>query len=290
MTLVGKITHLRHPGVIRDFTWPEELPSFGRYNLIYGWNGSGKTTISNIFRSLELQKPPEGEVTLAIGNRIVTGNSFPNTEVPVKVFNRDFVSANVFPIEGGNVPPIFILGEENADKQAQAEKLKSEKSAAQNRLKTAEDAKIKADRSFDKHCIDRATVIRETLRSSGTSPYNNYDKGQYKRRAGMMLSTGDKASHLLTEEERDRLLSQSRATPKAPINEIHLRLPDLQQLTESTRQMIRVSVVSSAIASLKTDPRLSSWTRDGLSLHNQHEADHCLFCEQPLPESLFTIS
>lgn len=54
MTLITKINRLRHPGVLRDFTWPADLPSFGRYNLIYGWNGSGKTTLSNLFRALAL--------------------------------------------------------------------------------------------------------------------------------------------------------------------------------------------------------------------------------------------
>src|SRR5690606_9858578 len=41
---------------------------------------------------------------------------------------------------------------------------------------------------------------------------------------------------------------------------------------------------SSAIATLKADPQLSSWVRDGLGLHQQRDADHCLFCEQPLPD------
>ena len=103
MTLVTRIVRLRHPGVLRDFSWPADLPNFGRYNLIYGWNGSGKTTVSNLFRALELRKPPEGEVTLATASATVTGNDFAQATLPVRVFNRDFVSANVFPVSGGEV-------------------------------------------------------------------------------------------------------------------------------------------------------------------------------------------
>ncbi|MPS47836.1 AAA family ATPase [Methylobacillus sp.] len=284
MTLITKISRLRHPGVLRDFSWPADLPSFGRYNLIYGWNGSGKTTLSNLFRALELRRQPEGEVTLATANSSITGNEFAQSTLPVRVFNRDFVAANVFPVGGGEVPPIFVLGEESAEKQAQVEQLKEEKASAQGTIDAAKLEKAKAEKALDRHCVDRATIIRETLRSSGDNPYNNYDKARYKRRVATMQSADDKANHLLSDDERERLLSQSKATPKDPVSEVQLRLPDLQQLTNTTRQLLQKSVVSSAIDALKADPQLSAWTRDGLGLHQQRDADHCLFCEQPLPD------
>lgn len=52
---IDRIARLRHPGVLRDFNWPAELPVFGHYNLIYGWNGSGQTTVSRVFRGLEMR-------------------------------------------------------------------------------------------------------------------------------------------------------------------------------------------------------------------------------------------
>ena len=35
---IGRIARLRNCGVFHDFTWPAGLPTFGRYNLLYGWN------------------------------------------------------------------------------------------------------------------------------------------------------------------------------------------------------------------------------------------------------------
>lgn len=288
MTLVTKITRLRHPGVLRDFIWPADLPTFGRYNLIYGWNGSGKTTLSNLFRALELKKPPEGEATLALNNATITGNEFAQATLPVRVFNREFVSANVFPVGGGEVPPIFVLGEESAEKQAQVEALKRQQADADNSLQSARQEKSTAERALDKHCIDRATVIRETLRSSGNNPYNNYDKARYRQRITTMIAASDKDSHLLAGDERERLLSQSRATQKTSIREIQYHLPDLHKLAEEARLLMQKSVVSSAIDALKADPQLSSWIRSGLGLHQQREAEHCLFCEQPLPDDRIT--
>lgn len=284
MTLITKISRLRHPGVLRDFSWPADLPIFGRYNLIYGWNGSGKTTLSNLFRALELRKPPEGEVTLTTANTTIAGNDFAQATFPVRVFNRDFVAANVFPVGGGEVPAIFVLGEESAEKQAQVEQFKGERATVQSALDAAKQEKSKAERALDKHCVDRATVIRETLRSSGNNPYNNYDKARYRQRVTTMQNAGNKASHLLTDDERERLVSQSKATPKAPVSEVQIRMPDLQKLTDTTRQLLQKSVVSSAIDALKADPQLASWVRDGLGLHQQRKTGHCLFCEQPLPD------
>jgi len=284
MTLVTKITRLRHPGVLRDFSWPAELPTFGRYNLIYGWNGTGKTTISNLFRALELRTPPEGDATLAINNTTVTGNDFNQATVPVRVFNRDFIAVSVFPVGGGEVPPIFVLGKESAEKQKQVEQLKNQQEDTNNKLTAAQQEKSQAEKAFDKHCVDRATVIRDTLRSAGNNPYNNYDKARYKQRALGMKGAGDQSKHILASDERERLLIQSRATPKSPIREAQYRLPDLQKLADTTTQLMQESVVSSAIAALKADPELASWTRDGLGLHQHRDAKHCLFCEQALPD------
>ena len=39
---IKRIGRLSNYMVFRDFTWPEDLPDFGRFNLIYGSNGSGE--------------------------------------------------------------------------------------------------------------------------------------------------------------------------------------------------------------------------------------------------------
>ena len=67
MTPISRIARLRHPGVLRDFTWAAELPTFGRYNLIYGWNGSGKTTISKLLRAVSQQLLRRGQTCMPPG-------------------------------------------------------------------------------------------------------------------------------------------------------------------------------------------------------------------------------
>ena len=138
MSLIPKIARLRHPGVLRDFTWPADLPAFSRFNLIYGWNGSGKTTLSRIFRAIEQRIAySPGEVTLHIDGQQATGQDFPETTVPVRVFNRDFVNETVFPVSGGDVPPIFVVGKESVERQKDVDRLKVERSQKETALKQA---------------------------------------------------------------------------------------------------------------------------------------------------------
>ena len=50
---IKKVRKIKDYRVFRDFSWPASLPEFKDFNLVYGWNGSGKTILSNIFRDIE---------------------------------------------------------------------------------------------------------------------------------------------------------------------------------------------------------------------------------------------
>ena len=124
---IRRLSRAKDCGVFRDFSWPADLAEFARYNLIYGWNGTGKTTLSRIFRALEKATPSvPGEVTLNIDDHDVSISRFNEQVVQVRVFNRDFVSESVFPVGGAAVPPIFILGKESVEKQKEVERLRAD--------------------------------------------------------------------------------------------------------------------------------------------------------------------
>ena len=280
-----RVSRLRDCGVFRDFSWPTELPDFGQYNLIYGWNGSGKTTLSRLLRALELRKVPTlGQATVRIEDHDVAGSDFPQATLPIRVFNRDLVNESIFPIGGGDVPPIFIVGKESVEKQKKADRLKQERIEADSEWNSARGRQQEAERALDRYCQDRARVIKDTLRSSGQNPFNNYNKSDFRSRAAQMVRDDDAASHCLNDSEREALLVKHKGTPKAKLAEITYRLPDLQALADATSALLKKTVVSAAIQSLKDDAEVADWTRRGLGLHNDRHADKCLFCEQPLPE------
>lgn len=284
MKRITRISCIRDCGIFRDFSWPKDLPDLGRYNLIYGWNGTGKTTLSRVLRCLEKRTAPAGQVTVVLEGRDVRGDEFPSVELPVRVFNRDFITENVFPVRGGELPPIFVLGAENIEKQKEVERLKGERATAQSELDSARSKKQRAERDFGQFCIDRARVIKDTLRSSGENPYNNYDKSDFKSDAQEMAATSGGTTHRLSDADRDKFLAQHRAAPKSKIQEVRYALPDFERFIKQVSDLLNMSVVSSAIEALKSDSELADWTRQGLKLHRNRNAERCLFCEQPLPQ------
>jgi wobble nucleotide-excising tRNase len=281
--MVVRISRLRDCGIFRDFTWPADLANFGRYNLIYGWNWTGKTTLSRLFRDLELRRSPTmGQAVLRIDGGDVHNADFPQSTLQIRVFNRDFIQESVFPAGGGDVSPIFVVGKESVEKQKEADRLKAECGTKESELNAARARERQAERDLDKHCIDRAKVIKDTLRLSG-SAYNEFDKRDYQGRAQQMASDGNAAAHRLGNSQRDSFLAQHRSTPKPKVTEIAYGLPQLQELADGVSVLLGTTVVSASIQALKDDAALSEWTRHGLGLHKERNSDKCLFCEQPLP-------
>ncbi len=282
---IGRIARLRNCGVFRDFTWPADLPNFGRYNLIYGWNWSGKTTLSRLFRGLETRTAPtNGQVTLSVKGHDVSGDDFAQAMLPVRVFSRDFVMESVFPVGGGDVPPIFVVGKESVEKQKDVVRLKADLAQARTEFEFARSKKEEADNTFDRFCIDRARVVKDTLRSPGENPYNNYDKSDFRDRAQKMADDGDGEAHRLNESHRERLLAQHRATQKPKLQVVMYELPLLDDLAKGAAESLNATVISKTIESLKDDPELSVWVHQGLGLHRDRDAERCLFCEQTLPK------
>lgn len=225
-----------------------------------------------------------GEAVPRIDSADVRGADFPQSTLHVRVFNRDFIHESVFPVGGEDVPPIFVVGKESVEKQKEADRLKAQRGAKEAELDTARATKQRAERDFDRHGIDQARVIKDTLRSSGTSPYNNYDKSDYHGRAQQMVAVGDSATHRLGDTQRDALLAQQRASLKPKVLEVPYRLPQLDDLAASASALLGTTVVSAAIQSLKDDAALAEWTRHGLGLHKERRSDKCLFCQQVLPD------
>ncbi len=283
MSRISRILRLRSCGVFRNFTWPSNLPDFGRYNLIYGWNGTGKTTLSRIFQDLQVgRKPTIGEVVLLIDGGDVSGDSFRHSTLGVRVFNRDFIQDNVFPVGGDDMPPILVLGAENVKKQKEIERLKELRAEAQRQLTSARLAEQSANDEVDQFCIDSAKPIKDTLRTSGQNPYNYYNKTSFRADAQEMAGASDRITDRLADAERRILLARHQGTSKPKIPTLNYALPDLNAIADRLVGLLTTTIVSAAIAALKADPSLSDWTRRGLKLHRDREAARCLFCDQPL--------
>ena len=141
----------------------------------------------------------------------------------------------------------------------------------------------KAERELDKHCVDRAKVIKDSLRVSGPSAYNEYDKRAYRDKVNQMAAAQNVESYRLDEATRNNMLLQHHATVKTRVPEVVYKPPPMKQLHEEVSTLRATTVIASVIQELKDDPPRGNWTREGLLLHKERESQVCLYCGQTLP-------
>lgn len=277
-----RITKVRHR-VFRDFTWASDLHAFGQFNLIYGWNGCGKTTLSSLLSLVEKKTAlTEGELELEFdGATKVTGAELASKLVPqVRVFNRDFINTTLS--STGGIAPIYFLGEDSVEKQKELDELKNDLVSANTEVTAAMSEKSAAESKLDDFCKDKAKVIKELLTTANSQTYNNYDKRDFKRTAQALTAPGARAS-LLSDEQKAPLRSQKNAQPKADVAKLVAPAVDLAVLTLEVDALVGCSVVAQTLEELKAHAKLASWVQTGLSLHSgEHLSDTCRFCRQPL--------
>ena len=121
--MIKKINKIKNLGLVfSDYTWNDnlsdyQLPEFKRYNLIYGWTGSGKTTLSKLFSVIEsgdVKNIPnlEYEVEDCENNKYKQGESF---NKKIRVFNQDYIKNNLKIQEGRAKSITLILGDVNKE-------------------------------------------------------------------------------------------------------------------------------------------------------------------------------
>lgn len=282
--MITRFDSIKKHRVFQDFRWTSALDDFSRSNLIYGGNGTGKTTLANLFRVMEKGWVlPEGEFTVSIAGRRISSKDLASEPLPpIRVFSEGFIKDNVFTLNG-SVSPIFFIGERSIESQKQAEELKlqlRDKLEEQNRLK--KDVEIR-ESSLDDFCKEMARSIKQLLSSSGQNPYNSYTKRNYGKKADQLAARKTYSSCLLNESEKDRLKKVIAGTPKDRIVPLMAKLPDLNFFLEQTSKVLEKTVLVQSIYELKNDPVLAKWVQEGMEQHDSKHSSTCLFCGQSIP-------
>lgn len=267
--------------LFRNFAWPDSgLPEFDRYNLIYGWNGTGKTTLSRLFHALETRVPTgEGEARFLVDGQVVGTGDLSNAVLPsIKVFNRDTIERSVVQGAAPTVPLIYILGEESADKQARIDSLAVGLVEEKRSRESAQGELTQAQQLYDQLCTNRARDVRTLLTVPGAGEYNNYDARSFKSAIARAVATWDAPRRLSAEARATAKLAHG--TPARPLlQELSTGVASLPDLANRVHKVLRTAVVVPLALPGLDNPDVADWVRDGLGLHtgpNHHES--CRFC------------
>ena len=113
--MITKINRIKNLGLVfLDYTRRSDLPTFKQSNLIYGWNGTGKTTLSLLFDAIGGLQIDNLEYEIEDTN----GTKYTNSDTynqKVRVFNQDYILNNVKILESRANTISVLLGEENKE-------------------------------------------------------------------------------------------------------------------------------------------------------------------------------
>ncbi|MDX0660830.1 AAA family ATPase [Sinorhizobium medicae] len=281
-----KINKVRNLGVFSDFSWDAGLPAFERFNVVYGENGTGKTTLSRLFDCLKTGLHEEYP-TLEFKISSQTGDLTHGTAAArkVRVFNADYVQLNIGQLDG-NLKPILVVGEENKALSAALEKDEQELAKRNAAMAGAKSRIAQHETARGKLFTSVAATISEATSGTIQRSYrkNNAEAAFAALAVNEGLTEAQLAAHRATvrQEAMDRIEA---AVTKTIVfsGKDHSVDQVAKTIATTVSSLCRRAVISDAIARLQDSPEIASWVEQGHALHKKLGNQTCQFCEQALP-------
>ena len=278
--MIIRINRLTNFGNYRQFQWGSTA-NFTKYNLIYGWNYSGKTTLSRLFQVLAMPteltqwQGCQFEVELQSGAKLTHVN---HANPPrIKVFNRDFIQSNFQ--QEHKAPAVFIVGGSTIH--------------LRNRI-TRLNEHLDRTRTIEAGLNERHQQLKKELDSLGTTHASfvatltgdkTYNRTKLTAEIARIKATPD--TFILSDEALQAKVSLLRSTQEwKDISSVAHTTTDLEILRQDLSTVLKKTASNEAIAKLKENRELESWIRTGLSHHAN--ATQCEFCGSTIPADRLT--
>lgn len=279
--MIRRIQHIKGFGVFGNFQWPADLPDFKQFNLIYGWNYSGKTTLSRAFRCFEQKLPhvdfADAQVQLKAHDGTVHQLSAPQSAPVFRVFNSDFVRENLS-FADGSAAPILVLGAEDIAKQETLKVKKQERDTLN--LSMESNTRKKSGKADD---IEKALTryARDFIKIQLAEV--NYDKRRFEPH--VLRCKAKPEDDLLNDDAVGECLAIYRSTDKkSALTPKTISLTSLSNLKERSTALLARTVTTKPLPRLTDVQAIENWVNTGRPLHEGK--DTCQFCGQPLPPDL----
>lgn len=297
MTSIKRIKSLNEFGIFQNYEWGELL-DFKKFNLIYGWNRCGKTTLSRVFSSCEKkslhnkdsfkQYPINGEfeITLSNGNHIKS-KEIENVNFSIRVFNQDFIDENVSFEPNKSSNGIVYLSEKDINSKKRFDELKKE------------NKELKVEYRTNKKNKDSLLKIKNVFLQSVGREISNilFDKTYNRKKVELKikeLGISNIITKILNKKDKIRLEEKVKRKVGKEISnyepiEIKIDLyGGINDIHKQIKNLLAKEVVSETIDKLKDDEELNNWVKKGFEIHKyKDEYGKCLFCENTLSNQLF---
>lgn len=141
--MLRRIEWIKDCGIWTDYCWNNSLPSFGRINIIYGPNGSGKTSLAGVLDDLRNASDGAGykRVSIALdenGTERVTNGSDDSMFDRIHVFSEHYVARNHhFTPAEAEMEAVLTIGQKPVEAELELEELRKTVAAKKKERETA---------------------------------------------------------------------------------------------------------------------------------------------------------
>lgn len=305
MFVIKKITTIKNLAVFEDFEWNKSVldkagrvTGFGKINVLYGRNYSGKTTLSRIIRSMETGVISDKYGSPEFSIELDDGSSISESEISacnknIRVFNEDFVRDNLKFINNPDedIMPFAILGDNNNILEKEIVALEHEVGSKEEGKETGLYAQLKInnktcntvllvhkqavenlEKQLSDKAISRVTGIKYKSEKFGDQ---NYNKSKLENEIKVVLSSTYTPIDDAKKVELEKLLFEQAKATIPSLLPMRLLLGEIcSQANNLTTKKIGVS---NKISELLLDTALNEWVKKGYELH-EDKRDTCAFC------------
>ncbi|MGK9368495.1 AAA family ATPase [Melioribacter sp. Ez-97] len=292
--MILRINKIKNFGIFKDFSW-NGLDDFKKKNLIYGWNYSGKTTLSKLFQNLEFKDKDKffagSEFNIIIFkenvNKDYGENELENFPFDVKVFNTNYIK-RIFTWDNpySDIQPIsFFLGDPSGELDKKIKKICKYNQILNKRAECLKSQYIDEFEKYNKlngKFSLKAKEIREN--------YLNNKLDQNKLNKGTILEITNRIKvnieeYILSDEERDKAKAEAIAENTYETQKEDFSFQEnLETLAKKVKSILEDTAPKSiSFPELDENEELFNWVQIGLKLHK--DSTECKFCTKTLPDN-----
>ncbi len=290
--MIQRIDSITDFGIFKNYSWSGNpgMHDFKEKNILYGWNYSGKTTLSRIFSSLRDQTLhhdfPAGLFKLTYDQGVIDQSSLGSFPYKVAVYNAEYAKENLHWEYDEHINAIFFEVGDNAKITAQIEKL-SLLVEGINGSSTVKGKKEKFQAAIDEYNRFETLYTQEAGRIKNDSFVSliEFNKGHLRKIKDKVLA--DLESHIISNKEELLTISKTVKVeePKPPIEGVSFQTTFQQIVQEANDLLLKIPSKSQVIAILDKDTSAYEWAKKGIGMHTKN--DKCLFCGNEVSEDRY---
>lgn len=277
MTCIKKFKTIKNFGIYKDFCWPTDLNSFKQYNIIYGWNGVGKTTLSRLFGAISIGSHPDFtnlQYLVEDENSHMFKQGQP-ISTQIKIFNTEFIANSVnFDTQSSKTISVY-LGEEN---QELINTIKDDENLLKERYEKINEKK----NAVQSKEMERGRIFTDIARTISQCTQQVAARNYNKQNATASYLKLTNVDCTLSEDELSKLTKSVSQDIMDTIPSISLDDELMGDTIDNIDDLLGETVSVETIERLKENRDISEWVENGLALHAKYDNEQCEFCGQPI--------